>query len=64
MKDTHQLAESIRAACLDAALRAYEDAGISGLCDEGRWECAIQAIKGVDLNVLIKKSIESPKPKA
>ena len=60
MKDHHKLAEAIRAACLEAALRAYEDAGISGLCEEGRWECAVQAIKGVDLTALIKQAAASP----
>lgn len=54
-----KLAEVIRTACLDAALRAYEQAGISGLCEEGRWECAVQAIKGVDLTALIKQFTES-----
>jgi hypothetical protein len=54
MNDKTKLAETIRTACLEAALRAYEDAGISGLCEEGRWECAVQAIKGLDLTTLIK----------
>jgi len=60
MKDETSLAEAIRTACLEAALRAYEDAGISGLCEEGRWECAVQAIKGVDLTALIKQASGSP----
>jgi len=60
MNDQHKLAEAIRTACLEAALRAYEDAGISGLCEEGRWECAVQAIKGVDLTALIKQAAGSP----
>jgi hypothetical protein len=55
MSDKTKLAETVRTACLEAALRAYEDAGISGLCEEGRWECAVQAIKGVDLTVLVKQ---------
>jgi hypothetical protein len=55
MNDKTKLAEAIRAACLEAALRAYEDAGISGLCEDGRWECAVQAIQGLDVTALIKK---------
>lgn len=43
----------MRAACLDAAMRAYEDAGISGLCHEGRWEIAVQAIRTLDLGPVI-----------
>ena len=56
MNDKIKLAEAVRTACLQAALRAYEDAGISGLCEEGRWECAVQAIKGVDLAALVKQT--------
>jgi hypothetical protein len=55
MNDKTKLAETIRAACLDAALRAYEDAGLSGLCEDGRCECAVQAIKSVDLTELVKQ---------
>ena len=43
------MAEAVRQACIDAALRAYEDAGLSGLCHEGRWEYAVDAMRGVDL---------------
>jgi PAS domain S-box-containing protein len=39
------LVETVRAACLDAALLAYEDAGVRGLCAEGRWEAALSAIR-------------------
>ena len=49
MSSQLQLAESIRHACLEAALRAWESAGISGLCGEGRWEHAVQAIRALDL---------------
>jgi hypothetical protein len=56
MNDKTKLAEAVRNACLQAALHAYEDAGISGLCEEGRWECAVQAIKGVDLTALVKQA--------
>jgi hypothetical protein len=47
--DDITLAESVRAACLNAAVLAYEDAGIRGLCAEGRWEAAVAAIGQVDL---------------
>lgn len=43
------LAEAVRAACLAAAVAAYEDAGIQGLCPEGRWEAAVAAIRRLDL---------------
>jgi hypothetical protein len=43
------LVETAREACLEAARQAYEDAGIRGLCAEGRWEAALAAIRHVDL---------------
>lgn len=47
------LAESIRRAVIQAGEAAYEDAGIQGLCAEGRWEAAIAAMKTVDLRSLV-----------
>ena len=46
------LAETVRAACLDAARLAYEDAGIRGLCADGRWDAALAAIRQLDLSTL------------
>ena len=44
------VAETVRAACLDVARLAYEDAGIRGLCADGRWEAALTAIRQLDLS--------------
>ena len=53
--DVHmQMAEAVRQACLSAALQAYEDAGLSGLCHEGAWECAVDAIRTLNLETIIK----------
>jgi hypothetical protein len=52
-KHLQQLAESVRAACIAAAREAYESAGISGLCAEGRWENAIGAMQTLDLKQLL-----------
>jgi hypothetical protein len=46
------IAEAVRTACVDTAIEAYEDAGLRGLCDEGRWEYAIAAIRRLDLRAL------------
>jgi hypothetical protein len=48
------LPEAIRSACLRAAIDAYEDAGLRGLCEEGRWECAVDAIRNLDLRSLLE----------
>jgi hypothetical protein len=35
------------------ALDVYERAGINGLCAEGRWEMAVQAIRTLDLGAVL-----------
>jgi len=53
--DEHvQRAEAVRQACIAAALQAYEDAGISGLCHEGRWEYAVDAMRRLPLHPLVQ----------
>jgi len=51
--DPQRVAEAVRAACVAAALAAHEEAGISGLCQEGRWEAAIEAVRSLDLASVI-----------
>jgi hypothetical protein len=57
MDERLQIAEAVRQACIDAALRAYEDAGLSGLCHEGRWEFAVDAMRHLDLHSLSQELI-------
>lgn len=52
------LVKRIRDACLQAALQACEDAGVQGLCAEGRWEAAVGAPKAVELAPLFLVSKE------
>ncbi len=47
------LAAAVRDACASAAAEAYEEAGVQGLCAEGRFEAAIGAIERVDLAALV-----------
>ncbi len=56
MAESIDVAERVRDACLQAALAAHEDAGISGLCMEGRWEMAVQAIQNLDVAVALEGS--------
>lgn len=49
----HELAEAVRRACIEAALAAYEDAGVMGLCAEGRWEAAVGAMQSLRLEPLL-----------
>jgi len=53
--DPELIAKAVRQACIDAALEAYEQAGIAGLCEEGRWEAAVEAVRSLDLRAVIAK---------
>jgi hypothetical protein len=54
--------ERVRAACLDAAIAAYDDAGIRGLCAEGRWEAAVGAIRRLNLSRMFEHAGKSEPP--
>jgi hypothetical protein len=49
MEEPLQMVEAVRQACMAAALQAYEEAGLSGLCQEGRWEYAMDAMRRLNL---------------
>lgn len=53
MADPRDIAEAVRRACIDAALEAYEDAQVRGLCREGAWEVAIEAVRTLDVAAVI-----------
>ena len=53
MANPQDIAEAVRRACLEAALEAYEDAQIRGLCREGAWEVAIEAVRTLDVAAAI-----------
>jgi hypothetical protein len=44
------LAEAVRRVVIAAGEAAYEDAGIQGLCAEGRWEAAVSAMRAAQLD--------------
>jgi hypothetical protein len=48
----------VREACVRAALDAYEQAGVSGLCVEGRWELAVDAMRSLDLDAVVQEHPE------
>jgi len=55
MEQEKRIAEAVKQACLEAALRAYEEGGISGLCAEGRWELAVDALRHLDTGALLQQ---------
>jgi hypothetical protein len=53
--DLEDLAKRVRDVCLEAVVRTYDDAGIQGLCAEGRWEAAVSALRTLDLTPLLRE---------
>jgi len=49
------LAEAVRQACIEAALAAYADARLDGLGHEGAWECAVDAMRSLDLASIVAR---------
>jgi hypothetical protein len=48
-----KIARAVQKACIEAASKTFEDASISGLCDEGALEAAIGAIEMLDIDALL-----------
>ena len=53
--ESAQIAEAVRAACLRAAQQGYERAAADGLCDEGALEVALDAIRSLDIESLLRE---------
>ena len=46
-------AEAIKQALIEVAMTAYEEAGLSGLCEEGRWGVAIGAMRSYEAKKIV-----------
>jgi hypothetical protein len=57
-REVHQelwaLATAVPDACFTAAVSAYENARIDGLCHEGAWEIAVETIRAEDVDATLK----------
>jgi len=60
--DRAALAERVRTAVVEAALAAYEEAGMQGLCGEGRFDYAIDRARHVDLGPLLEGEPAAGRP--
>lgn len=56
------LAEQVRRACLETALAAYEEGGMSGLCAEGRWELAMDSLRSMRLEGVVDEWLQNARP--
>ncbi|HUZ70121.1 MAG TPA: hypothetical protein VMU65_10445 [Candidatus Saccharimonadales bacterium] len=52
--DAGRTAQAVRDACVRAAIDAYEAGGFSGLCAEGRFEMAVDAIRALNLDRVVR----------
>ncbi len=52
-EEKRRVAEAIKGACLKTALEAYQHAKMSGLCQEGAWELAMDAIRSLDVEAVL-----------
>ncbi len=53
-EEKQNFAELVKQACVKTALDAYEEASIKGLCHEGAWEYAIDAMRNLKIEELLK----------
>ncbi|HEY7163346.1 MAG TPA: acetyltransferase [Candidatus Binatia bacterium] len=60
-ENLQQFAERVRAACLEVLIEAYDDAGLQGICAEGRWEAAVGALRRLDLTRIVDEVQTSSK---
>lgn len=57
-----KLAETVRKACVEILQRTYEEAGISGLCHEGRWEYALDVLQSLAMEDLLEDIGRADRP--
>ena len=50
---SERLAQAVREACVRAAIDGYEQGGLSGLCADGRFDLAIDAIRALNLDGIV-----------
>ena len=48
-----EIAEAVIKECRASLVAAYEEAGMSGLCAEGRWEMALDSLRSIKLSKII-----------
>lgn len=59
-----RIAEAVRESCIDEACEAFEQGGISGLCVEGRWDLAMDRLRSLDLESIIRTALTMDPPRA
>ena len=57
LESARQIAERVRAACIQTCIEAYDQAASDGLCAEGAWEVALEQLRILDLEHLVRAQI-------
>lgn len=52
----YQIATAVCDDCFSAAVTAYENARIDGLCHDGAWECALEAMRAMDFEAIMARA--------
>lgn len=60
MMDPAKQVLRLRDHCLQRLIEAYEEAGMSGLCQEGRWEYALDRVRSLSAEELLAVVEHSP----
>lgn len=53
-----RLAEAVRRECLRVLLEAHERGGFAGLCAEGRFELAVDAVRSLSLEAVLQDAAD------
>ena len=54
-----QIAQKVKAACIEAAKDGFRDASMSGICADGAIEAAVGAIQKLDLEEILNQKNET-----
>lgn len=54
-QEKREIAKQVRAACVEAAQDGFERAAMAGLCHEGARELALDAIKTLDVDMVLRR---------
>lgn len=50
------IAQEVHRTCVETTLTAYDSARMDGLCHEGAWEIAVNALRQLDLDAILHKT--------
>ena len=54
-QERYQTAKKVKEACIQAAKEGFQDASMSGLCNEGAMEAAVSAIQNLDIQKILNE---------